>query len=93
MTDWTLCRWHGPPAVLEAALRDLGWHGPKADGEEEPTATADPRIGGFIPSSGEPPCVIDGIAYAALVSRGPLPAPDGLADTPAELSISLLGSF
>jgi hypothetical protein len=89
MTDWTLCRWHGPPAVLEAALRGLGWHGP----EEDSAAAADPRIGGFIPSAGEPPCVVDGVAYAALVSRGPLTTPDSLFDTPADLSISLLGSF
>jgi hypothetical protein len=89
MTDWTLCRWHGPPAMLEAALRGFGWHGP----EEEAAAAMDPRIGGFIPATGEAPCVVDGVAYAALVSRAPLATPDGLVDTPAELSVTLLGSF
>ena len=42
MNDWTLCRWHGPPAVLEAALRGLGWCGPA----EEPARVAD--VGGSV---------------------------------------------
>lgn len=89
MTEWTLCRWHGPPAVLEAALRGLGWHGP----EEEPAAAADPRIGGVIPPAGEAPPVIEGVAYAAIAARGPLPTPEGLSDTPPGLSAALIGSF
>ncbi len=89
MTDWTLCRWHGPPAVLEAALRALGWHGP----EEVPGVAVDPRIGGFIPPAGEVARVEDGVAYAALVARAPLPLPDGLSETAPEVSTALLGSF
>lgn len=89
MTDWTLCRWHGPPAVLEAALRALGWHGPG----EAPGATLDPRIGGFIPPAGEAPRLVEGVAYAALVARAPIPPPPGLAETAPDLSTALLGSF
>ena len=89
MTDWTLCRWHGPPAAVEAALRSLGWHGP----EEVVGPAVDPRIGGFIPPMGEAPRIEDGIAYAALVARAPLPLPAGISETPPELSTALLGSF
>jgi hypothetical protein len=89
MTDWTLCRWHGPPAALEAALRAFGWHGPA----EEQRAALDPRIGGFIPQAGEAPRIAEGVAYAALVAREALPLPPGLAETPAGLSTALLGSF
>ena len=89
MTDWTLTRWHGAPEILTAALRALGWHGPG----EEPGAFPDPSIGGFIPAPGEAPRVLDGIAYAAVLARGALPTPPGLAETGAELSSALLGSF
>lgn len=89
MTDWTPCRWHGPPAAVEAALRALGWHGPG----EPPGSTADPRIGGVIPPAGESPLVVDGVAYAALAAGAPLPLPDGLEETPPGLSAALIGSF
>ncbi|WP_270933443.1 hypothetical protein [Falsiroseomonas oryzae] len=89
MTDWTLCRWHGPPEAVAAALRTLGWNGP----EDAPGAAIDPRVGGFIPPAGEAPREVDGVAYAALVAREALPLPAGLAETPAELSATLIGSF
>ena len=89
MSDWTLCRWHGAPATLEAALRDLGWFAPG----ESPPGAVDEGIGGFIPPAGEAPRMVDGIAYAAIVVRDALPTPAGLSETPADLSLSLLGSF
>lgn len=89
MTEWTLCRWHGPPATLEAALRELGWHGPG----ETPGMPADPRLGGMLPAPGQAPRELDGIAYAAIAARGPLPLPPGLAETGPDLSAALLGSF
>jgi hypothetical protein len=88
MTEWSLCRWHGPPVTLEAALRQLGWHGP---GE---TADAlDPRVGGFIPPAGDAPRNLDGLAYATVVARQPLAVPEGLEETGPQLSAALLGSF
>lgn len=89
MSDWILCRWHGPPATLAAALRPLGWHGPS----ETPEGPPDPRIGGFLPPPGEAPRQLDGIAYAAIAAREPLPPPPGLAETGPELSAAILGSF
>jgi len=89
MTDWTLCRWHGSPEAIAAALRPLGWHGP----DEAPGALPDPRIGGFLPPPGEAPRELDGVAYAALVVNAPLPLPPGLAETGPELSATILGSF
>lgn len=88
MTEWSLCRWHGAPAEMDAALRDLGWRGP---GEE--AAALDPRIGGLIPATGEPPRVVDGVAYAAIAATELLPVPPGLAATGPELSALLIGSF
>lgn len=89
MTEWSLRRWHGPPATLEAALRQLGWHGP----EETPASGLDPRIGGFIPPAGEAPRILDGMAYATVVANAPLPTPEGLGETGPQLSAALLGSF
>lgn len=89
MTEWTLCRWHGSPEAIAAALRPLGWHGPA----ELPSALPDPRIGGFLPPPGEVPRELDGVAYAALVVNAPLPMPPGLAETGPELSATILGSF
>ena len=89
MTTWQLCRWHGPPATLAAALREFGWHGPG----EPPAAGPDPRIGGFLPPPGQAPHKADGLAYGALAAREALPLPAGLSDTEAELSASLIGSF
>jgi len=88
MTEWSLCRWHGAPAELAAALRGFGWRGP---GEE--AAALDPRIGGLIPASGEAPREVDGTAYAAIAATEPLPVPPGLAATGPELSALLIGSF
>jgi hypothetical protein len=89
MTEWTLCRWHGAPAAVEAALRALGWHGPDA----APAAAIDPRAGGFLPPPGEAPRRLDGTAYAAVAATAPLPLPPGLAETGPELSAALIGSF
>jgi hypothetical protein len=88
MTEWSLCRWHGPPTALEAALRQLGWHGPG-----EPADALDPRVGGFIPPAGEAPRDLDGLAYATVVAKEPLPVPAGLDETGPQLSAALLGSF
>jgi hypothetical protein len=89
MTEWSLCRWHGPPAALEAALRQLGWHGPA----EESGSALDPRVGGFIPPAGEATRTLDGLAYAIVVANAPLPVPAGLGATGPQLSAALLGSF
>jgi hypothetical protein len=89
MTEWTLCRWHGAPADVAAALREHGWHGPG----ETPCATPDARIGGMLPAPGEPPRELDGVAYAVLVATEPLSLPTGLGETGPELSAALLGSF
>jgi hypothetical protein len=89
MTEWSLCRWHGPPAALETALRALGWHGA---GEEAMTGL-DPRVGGFIPPAGEAARILDGLAYAAVVANAPLAVPNGLEETGPQLSSALLGSF
>lgn len=89
MSEWTLCRWHGEPAALDAALRALGWHGPG----ESPEGPCDPRVGGVLPAPGEPLRVLDGLAYAAVAAREPLPLPPGLVATGPDLSAALLGSF
>jgi len=89
MTEWTLCRWHGAPETLAAALRELGWNGPG----ETPAIPLDPRIGGFLPPAGEAPRECDGVVYAAIVANAPLPRPPGIAETGPELSAALLGSF
>jgi hypothetical protein len=89
MTEWSLCRWHGPPATLEAALRQLGWHGP----QETAASALDPRVGGFIPPAGEAPRKLDGLAYATVVAKEPLAVPEGLDETGPQLSAALLGSF
>lgn len=89
MTDWTLSRWHGPPAAVTAALRALGWYGPGEEGGGPP----DPRIGGLIPAPGEMLREIDGVAYAAVVASEPLALPSGLSETGPELSAMLIGSF
>jgi hypothetical protein len=88
VSEWTLCRWHGAPPTLAAALEALGWHGP--GGVPGP---ADPRIGGFLPPPGEPPRELDGVAYAAIVASEPLPLPAGLAETGPDLSAALIGTF
>ena len=88
MPSWTLHCWHGPPDTVAAAMRALGWHAP---GEHAPQP--DPRVGGFLPAAGQPLRVLDGTAYAAVVATEPLPLPDGLDVTGAELSTALLGTF
>lgn len=89
MTEWTMVRWHGAPDRLTATLRALGWFGP----DEVPATLPDPRVGGFLPQAGEALRVLDGVAYAALAVRAPLPSPPGLAETGPDLSTALLGSF
>jgi hypothetical protein len=89
MTEWSLCRWHGAPADVAAALRALGWHGP----DEAAAAALDPRIGGLIPAPGEPLRQVDGVAYATVVAAEPLGLPPGLSETGPELSTLLIGSF
>ncbi len=89
MTDWTIHRWHGAPAALKAALAGLGWRAPEAP-EASPL---DPRVGGFLPPSGEEPRVLDDVAYAAVAAHAALPLPQGLEETGPELSAALIGSF
>ena len=89
MTQWMMVCWHGAPEALAAALRGLGWFGP----DEAPSALPDPRVGGFLPEAGQALRVLDGVAYAALAVRAPLPSPPDLVETGADLSAALLGSF
>ena len=89
MTSWTMLAWHGPPAVVEAALRALGWHAPG----EEPPAGPPPGIGGVLPAPGTPVVVLDGTAHLAVVTRTPLADPPGLLPTDPADATALLGSF
>lgn len=89
MTEWTMTCWNGAPEAAAASLRQFGWRGPG----EDPADVLDARIGGFIPPSGQPVTVVDGVAFVALVANGPIEVPAGLAPTDPELSCSLIGSF
>ncbi|MBX9594362.1 MAG: hypothetical protein K2X46_08370 [Roseomonas sp.] len=89
MTEWIMTCWQGPPDAAADGLRQFGWTGPGAP----PAAAMDPRIGGFIPPSGQPITTVDGVAFVALVTKGLIAPPPGLAATDPELSRSIIGSF
>ncbi len=89
MNEWTMTYWQGPPEAAADGLRVFGWTGPG----ENPAGALDPRVGGFIPPSGEPIVAVDGVAFVALVTRGPIEPPPGLTATDPELSRSIIGSF
>lgn len=86
MTGSSLCRWHGSPDAMQAALRDPGGHAPDTPRGAPP----DPPIRSPSPAPGETACVASGVACAADVVL-PLPVSARLAETRPERLTLLIG--